>query len=407
MRVKIILLFLFTVLTPTAFLAYFGLLSVQSEKTIVEKNLFKKYASMADIVVGEINTAIQGIPEKLLQDPQVVTPILLKNTLLFKDEVMIFDETGRAVDGQRFEKNFGSPAYVAKIAKLPYRIAVYERYPQIANQLKEIEYKKKNIYSYITLIGFAAISILAGGFFTLMALSKEWRTAQLKSEFVSHLAHDLRRPLTSIRMFSEMLDMGHIPSEEKRKEYYGIIARECEQLTHLANNVLDFSRLENRQKEYNFKPESLSQIVLQTVDRFKNYISDEERKIVVEIKNPVPPIPMDAEALSQAIINLLFNAVRYSPPNSEIKVELLREGKDAFIKVIDKGIGIPKEEQKKIFEKYFRSNRQEVKNREGSGLGLTLVKHALMAHKGKIEVESEEGKGSIFSIRLPLRGAKA
>jgi signal transduction histidine kinase len=269
--------------------------------------------------------------------------------------------------------------------------------------LERLEARRQGLVLYIGLIAFSAFSILIGSFYTLSALAREWRFAQLKSEFVAHLSHDLRRPLTSIQMFSEMLKEGRIPGEEKKQEYYNIIANESGKLTHLANNILDFSRIERKRVRYNFQQADVAGIVRDAVDRFKTYMMDDKRPVTLAM-DPCPPVKMDVHAIAQAVMNLLTNASKYSPPGTEIKVNVKVESipNNIIIEVIDHGYGVPASEQKKIFRKFYRVSKPYVAQIEGSGLGLTLARYTAEAHGGKVVVESEENKGSKFSIVLPV-----
>lgn len=399
MRLKLVLLFFLTVLIPTALLVYFSLLAVRGEQEILEKNMKQKYQSMAQVVTGEVDAALKEIPGALRADPKVIEPALFKKTLLFQDEVMIFDRHGRAVDGVRKTGDFGTPAYSAPVGDLPYTIAVYERYPAISKEFKRVE---ERISEHFGIVGMSALAILLGGLFILGELFHEWRKTETKGEFIFHLAHDLKRPLTSVRMFSEMLEMGRIPSDEKRKEYYRILSSESEKLIHLIHNVLDFSRIEGRKKRYDLKPDDFTSVVTETVRRFQTYVENQTHRIRLEVIDTIPSLRMDAEAISQALMNLLFNATKYSPPGSDVQVVVSRQGRKATVSVIDQGIGISKRDQKKIFQEYFRGDDPEVKNREGSGLGLALVQYAVNAHGGKVGVKSKRGKGSEFKIELPI-----
>lgn len=399
MRLKLVLLFFLTILIPTVLLVYFSLLAVKGEKEILETNMSQKYRAMAGIVLGDIENSLEKIPEAVRNDPGTIDPILFNKTILFKDEVMIFDHKGRAVGGGGPREDFGIPTYVTKVGDLPYEIAVYERYPVILDRFTDV---KKRVSEHLGIVGLSAVAILFGSLFTLAALRREWRRTEIKEEFISHLAHDLRGPLTSVRMFSEMLQSDRVPNEEKKKEYYQILSTESEKLTHLAHNILDFSRIEGRRKKYEMKTENLASLLAETVKRFESYLTPGGHRIALQIDESLPPVRIDAEAISQALLNLLFNAVKYSPAGSEIRIVLSREGKMAHLSVIDEGIGIPVEEQKKIFREYYRVSDPEVRNREGSGLGLTLVKYAVNAHRGRIHVKSELGKGSEFKIELPL-----
>lgn len=400
MRFKLALFFLITVLIPTIFLVYFSLLAVKGEKEIFESNLRKKYEAMVGIVLENVKSRLENIPEEVRWHPTSIEPVLMQEARLFPGEILVFNREGNTI-GQT--KPSGKPAYVARVGDSPYKIAVYERHPELLSQ--QFVPVQKKIGRHTLIVSLAAFAILVGGIISLRQLLREWEITQIKLELLSLVSHDLRRPLTSIRMFSEMLQHDRVPSREKKKEYYGIIASESEKLTHLANNLLDFSQMEHRKKKYNSKMEDLNELVADTVERFKNYFVAQkpQRKVTIcQMGEPIPPFLMDAEALSHALLNLLTNADKYSPPDTEISIVIQKNGNKVEISVIDQGIGISKKEQKKIFEKFYRGKSPHVNNLEGMGLGLTLIKHAVRANRGKLRVKSAEGKGSEFTITLPI-----
>jgi signal transduction histidine kinase len=410
MKAKIVFIFVLAILIPTFLLAYFGLLAVRNEKSIVEKNMRQKYKAMADIVASQIQIALKEASDDESQtDWHQLELLVIEQASLFKDEVFIFDQKGKALGMKKGKGPSLKKAVLAvPLEKFPFVIGVYERYPLIFDVLEE---KRQGLSLYVSLIFFSAISILGGGIYTLWALSREWRFAKLKSEFVSHLSHDLRRPLTSIRMFSEMLRENHIPDGRKKQDYYNIISHESDKLTHLADNILDFSRIERGRIRYDLQNQDIVKVIADTVDRFKTYMVDKSRPIKFKVLNPSSktintmdsPIfcKIDANAISQAVMNLLTNADKYSPVDKEIKVIIIKEEKSIIVDVIDQGLGIPESEQKKIFGKFYRVSKKSIIQVEGSGLGLTLIKYAVEAHGGKVKVTSHEGKGSKFSLVLP------
>ncbi|MFA5143425.1 MAG: HAMP domain-containing sensor histidine kinase [Candidatus Omnitrophota bacterium] len=397
MRLKIALIFILSILIPTALLAYFGLKAVRSEKVIVESGIKQRYEAMANIVESEIDSTLAGLSPELLKDKPFIESIISDQASIFKGQITIFDDKGSPVSGTSGAKNNRQLMVTRPMKNLPYTVAVYERYPLL---IEKYEARKKALYAYIITIGAAAIAILAGALFTLGALSKQWRLAELKSEFVAGLSHDLRKPLTSIRMFSEMLKDGVVAENGRREEYYTIINTESERLTQLANNILDFSRIETGRKKHRFKEEDVGKIVKDTADYFLLYNLDEKRPVDVSIDKALPAIKADAGAISQAVLNLLSNAAKYSPTEKGIKVSVRRHPRGIAIDVIDEGIGVPRGEQKKIFRKFYRAQGPDSEI-EGSGLGLALVKYAAEIHGGRVTVESEIGKGSKFTIVLP------
>ena len=396
MNIKIISIFFLAIFIPTSLLAYFGILAVRSEKDIVEKNMVQKYRAMADVVEGQIKHALSQATDEQLADTSYWESLLVGQAGIFKDEVTIFSSKGRPL--ATAPAPLSEAAFSRPLARLPFTIAVYERYPMI---LEQLEARRQGLVLYIGLIVFSAFSILLGSFYALSTLAREWRFAQLKSEFVAHLSHDLRRPLTSIQMFSEMLKEGHIPGEEKKQEYYNIIANESDKLTHLANNILDFSRIERKRIRYNFQQADITAIVRDTVERFKTYMLDDKHPVVLAM-DPCPPVKVDIHTMTQAVMNLLTNAAKYSPPGSSVEVYVRNHKKEVVIDVVDYGYGVPASEHKKIFQKFYRVSKTYVAQTEGSGLGLTLVQYTAEAHGGRVTVESREGKGSKFTIVLPV-----
>jgi len=396
-RIKIILIFILSVLIPTALLSFWGLQAVRSEKAILENNIRRVYESMADVVESEIKDALAGKPATFLKDTSQVESVLIQQASLFHYQVKVLDRFGKPLGGKA-SPELGAPVLRQELKGLPYTIAVYEKYPVL---VKGLELRKNRLALYIAMIVLSALFVLGGSFFTLGVLSREWRLTELKSEFVASLSHDLRRPLTSIRMFSEMLKNGKVLSEEKKSQYYNIISSESEQLTSLANNILDFARIERGRKKYEFQTEDMTKLIRETVERFKTSIAREDTQISLDMAPDLPTLKVDAEAISQALTNLLTNAVNYSPFEKDIKVNALKTPKGLVIEVADRGLGISRSEQKKIFEKFYRVT-QKGTDVEGSGLGLTIVEHAAKAHHGKVLVESQLGQGSKFSLVLPV-----
>jgi signal transduction histidine kinase len=244
--------------------------------------------------------------------------------------------------------------------------------------------------------------LLAGGIFlTYRNVSKEMALARLKSDFVSNVSHELRTPLSLIRLYAETLELGRLSSPEKHHEYYCIIRKESERLTALINNILDFSRIEAGRKEYDFRETDMRELVCNTLESYRYQI--EQHGFTLEEKiAEVPPLRVDREAVARSLVNLVNNALKYSQDRKYIGVKLYRENGSVKLEVIDHGIGIPSNEQNKIFEKFYRVGDPLVHNTKGSGLGLSLVQHIARAHGGDVIVDSAPGAGSKFTITLPL-----
>jgi len=244
--------------------------------------------------------------------------------------------------------------------------------------------------------------LLAGGIFlTYRNVSKEMALARLKSDFVSNVSHELRTPLALIRLYAETLELGRLTGPSKHQEYYSIIRKESERLTALINNILDFSRIEAGRKEYDFRETDMCELVRNTLESYRYQI--EQNGFTFEEKiAEVPPLNVDREAMARSLVNLVNNALKYSQDRKHIRVNLYREDGTVKLEVVDQGIGIPANEQHRIFEKFYRVGDPLVHNTKGSGLGLSLVQHIARAHGGDVVVERTPGAGSKFTITLPL-----
>jgi signal transduction histidine kinase len=251
------------------------------------------------------------------------------------------------------------------------------------------------------ILGALSLLLAAGLALTYRNVSREIALARLKSDFVSNVSHELRTPLALIRLYAETLELGRLKSPEKYQEYYQIIRKESERLSSLINNILDFSRIEAGRKEYDFRETDLRELVANTMESYRYQI--EQHGFTLEEKiDPVPPLKVDREAMARSLVNLVNNALKYSQDRKYIGVNLYRDNGAVKLEVVDHGIGIPYNEQGKIFEKFYRVGDPLVHNTKGSGLGLSLVRHIAQAHGGNVEVESAPGRGSKFTITLPV-----
>ena len=245
--------------------------------------------------------------------------------------------------------------------------------------------------------------LLAGGIvLTHRNVAREMALARLKSDFVSNVSHELRTPLSLIRLYAETLELGRLNSPEKYQEYYHIIRKESERLSALINNILDFSRIEAGGKEYDFRETDMRELVHATLDSYRYQIEQNGFVFEEKISENVPPLCVDREAVSRSLLNLVNNALKYSQHRKYIAVNLYRTNGSVKLEVIDHGIGVPSQEQEKIFEKFYRVGDPLVHNTKGSGLGLSLVRHIVHAHGGEVSVNSTPGEGSKFTISLPV-----
>jgi signal transduction histidine kinase len=256
-------------------------------------------------------------------------------------------------------------------------------------------------YNYIVLGALSAL-MMGGIWLTYRNVSREMNLARLKSDFVANVSHELRTPLALIRLYAETLELGRLTAKEKYQEYFRIIREESERLTALINNILDFSRIEAGRKEYEFKETNLADLVRSTLDSYRFQIEQNGFSFEENISGDIPPVSVDREAIARSLLNLVNNALKYSKDQKYIGVSLYRADSRVNLEVRDRGIGIPPNEQEKIFEKFYRCGDPLVHNVKGSGLGLSLVRHIARAHGGDVLVESIPQKGSKFTIALPL-----
>ena len=256
--------------------------------------------------------------------------------------------------------------------------------------------------SYIILGGLSLL-LAAGVWLNYRNVTRELALAKLKSDFVSNVSHELRTPLALIRLYSETLELGRLPNSSKQHEYHEIIRKESERLTALINNILDFSRIEAGKKEYTFRETDVADLVRSTLESYRFEIEQNGFRLEEKIEDNLPPLQVDREAIARSLLNLVNNALKYSVSNKYLGVSLYRRNGGVNLEVVDHGIGIPPNEQAKIFEKFYRACDPLVHNTKGSGLGLSLVRHIVEAHGGEVGVESSPGKGSKFTITLPLQ----
>lgn len=245
--------------------------------------------------------------------------------------------------------------------------------------------------------------LLAGGIWlTYRNVTREMALAKLKSDFVANVSHELRTPLSLIRLFAETLEMGRVKTPDKYQEYFRIIRKESERLTELINNIMDFSRIEAGKKEYSFRETNLAELVRNTLESYRYQIEQQGFAFQENIADDLPALRVDREAMARSLLNLVNNAIKYSPNEKYLAVNLYRDNGAVKLEVIDHGMGIPRGDQSKIFEKFYRVGDPLVHNTKGSGLGLSLVRHIVQAHGGQVWVESAPGQGSKFTIALPL-----
>ena len=267
---------------------------------------------------------------------------------------------------------------------------------------EQLQENARNIRRTLLLfIGAALAAIAAGGWAVFADARRQLALAQKKTDFVSNVSHELKTPLTSIRMFAEMMAAGSV-TEEKRPRYLRIIVAESERLTRLINNVLDFARLERKQKRYDFRPLDLHEVLTRTWEGHELHLLDQGFTTRWKAAPPPYRVRGDEDALAQIVVNLLSNAEKYSADRKEIELHSYLTEDFVNVSVLDRGSGVPAGEETKIFEAFYRAHDSLASGIQGTGLGLTLAQRLAREHGGDITYQAREGGGSNVTLRVPL-----
>jgi signal transduction histidine kinase len=351
-----------------------------------------------DLVFGaqlNLDRVVEGLRLLVQPDPVMQNEICLA----------VLDDNAKpvVVSPAKFQANWKRPFVATEIGEaLPHwEVAAYLVNPA---QLTEAARTAR-----LTLGLFIAVLLLAigvGSWLIVRSLNAELKLARQKTDFVSNVSHELKTPLTSIRMFSELLAEQRVSDAAKQRSYLNIITAEAGRLTRLINNVLDFSRMERGEKKYNFQPCDLTDIVRAAAETLRPHLEAGGFKFNCELPETKIPIRGDGDALSQVIVNLLSNAEKYSNGGKEITVQAAQKQSPlpyAEITVLDRGAGIPRGSEEKIFEKFYRAHDSLSSGVQGSGLGLTIARQIARAHGGDVVYEPRDGGGSCFILRLPIQ----
>ncbi len=261
-------------------------------------------------------------------------------------------------------------------------------------------------YVFGTLILALVGTTILGTVGTLVVLYREAYVSRLQTDFVNKVSHDLRTPLTSIRMFVETLQLGRVTDPAQAREALDIIATETQRLSLLITRLLDWARMESGKRKYDLRLQPIGPIVddaLRAVEPQRIQTGAEGRR---EVPDGLPDVAADRDALCDALVDLLQNAFKYTGSEKRIVVSARMAGNAVEVVVQDNGPGIPGADQKRIFEKFYRGKDPLERSIEGSGLGLAMVKHVVEAHGGKVGVRSEVGKGAAFTVLLPVVEAR-
>lgn len=313
--------------------------------------------------------------------------------------VALLDDQGRPISMSRgnFAVDWKRPFVSREIGEvLPHwEVGVYLANPaQLARSASTLR------VTFGLLIALLLLAIGLGSWLIVADLRRQLTLARQKTDFVSNVSHELKTPLTSIRMFSELLAEGRVQDSARQRHFLRIITAETARLTRLINNVLDFARLERGEKKYHFQRLDLAALARETCETYRPHL--EASGFALRCDLPAQPVFVngDRDALAQVLVNLLSNAEKYSAEKKEVDLAVERTGAAACVKVLDRGGGVPRGCEEKIFEQFFRAHDSLSSGIQGSGLGLTLARRIARAHGGDVLYEPREGGGSCFILRL-------
>jgi len=243
----------------------------------------------------------------------------------------------------------------------------------------------------------AALAVLAGGY-----VSRQMRLTQLKNDLIATISHELKTPLASMRVLVDTLVEGRVTSDEQAKEYFRLISKENERLTHLVDNFLTFSRMERNKRAFEFSRTNVAEAVRAAVDLVRDRCSGPASRLEMSVAENIPPVTADRDAIVTVLVNLLDNALKYTGEKKEITVRAHADRDWVSLEVSDNGAGISRRERKRIFDRFYQVDQSLSRATGGCGLGLSIVRFIVDAHNGVIEVDSEVGKGTTFRVKLPL-----
>jgi signal transduction histidine kinase len=348
---------------------------------------WRKNNSVQIGIVIDFPVYLKSISKKLIQEFDPDSSINIK----------IEDNNGRTVFSRVIKEGTGYLSFPFPENLLNWKLVLSEVNPGfIATLLKE----GSGIYLFIFIL--IALLMVLGFVFIMYTLNIELRLNKLKSEFISNVSHELKSPLTSIRMMTEMLQHNRVQAEERKSAYYSAMLEESEHLSHLIDNILDFSRIDDDRKKYDFTDLDMNELLLKFLESTREWLPESGFNIRYNRSDHIPVIKADKNAILQVFFNLVDNAIKFSGTSRQIDVHLFSKDDELLFCVKDYGIGISSKDQEKIFDRFYRCDEPQQMGIRGSWIGLTIVKKIIEAHQGHLTLESKPGEGSTFCVHLPV-----
>jgi signal transduction histidine kinase len=314
--------------------------------------------------------------------------------------VGLLDEQDQPIFGAVPTAGDAQAVRTVTVARLPWKVSVTMPADRPASMALQTRYLIGGLLAVVVIVGVACYAMARG-------VTREWQTMRLQSDFVAAVSHEFRSPLTTLGQLTELLAERRIHDETRRQTYFEVMQKETLRLQRLVENLLDFGRMEANRREYTHESLDFVELVRSGVRDYQREVQQSGYEIKLTSTLDAVPVCGDREALSRVVRNLLENAVKYSPDCRTVWVDAARENGTAVLAVRDNGIGIAAGEQARIFDKFVRGEAAKQACIQGTGIGLAMVKEVVQAHNGALEVKSETGAGSTFTVRLPLTTAVA
>jgi len=377
---RMLIVLLATVVAPVVMLSAVAFVAVKNERAALEKQVVEVFRPRAE----ELAARLSGLETVTDEDAQRMAEDMF------------------GADGTRYRiepvGTQDSRIVVAQRLAAPHdglQVGVYDPFGQSLTRRVV-----RNRIVYVSLITLFFAAVVTGVSVTGHAYWRNLRLSRLQTDFVSNVSHELRTPLTSIRMFVETLQMDRARDPQQVKECLDLLAVEAERLSNMVERLLQWARMEAGRRIYTMQPVSPRKVVDDAVNAFRAHTIGSAYTLEIVTPDRMPEVLADADALTEALLNLLSNAFKYGGDEKRITVRVVPSGEETAFEVEDNGVGISPRDKKRIFDKFYRAEQLLRRKTEGTGLGLSMVRHIVEGHKGRIEVDSEPGKGSRFRIQL-------
>jgi signal transduction histidine kinase len=312
-------------------------------------------------------------------------------------QVALSDADGQAVLGTLPGNDAATERRSSAATSLPWTVFVGTA--DMAADLDDLASRRRLLIAGLALL---VGLVIAGGYFIVRAVSREFAVAQLQSDFVSAVSHEFRTPLTSLGQFTDLLNDDPDLPAGKRRTFYQAQARATERLRRLVESLLDFGRMEAGARPYRLERLPIEPLVRGIVEVFRRDGTPDQFTVEASIGESGSAVNVDPDAFTRALWNLLDNAVKYSGSSQTVTVKVETRDGSVAISVRDRGLGIPRHEHGEIFKKFVRGTANRAHSIKGTGIGLAMVRHIVEAHGGTVRVESAPGEGSTFTLLLPL-----